>query len=363
MKRRFLAALMALLLLAGALPAGALAAKASIKLGGKLGLMRVGDETTLKPTLKNVKRKALSWTSSDAAVAVDGGKLTALAEGKAVITVSGGGARAKCGVVVLPTAVTLEAGEKRALPWGGLETYKLSDTAVATISKKGVITGKRAGEARLTVKYGKQKLTLPVRVVAQESPVSRLACAAETDQIVLVERTEGSKAVLTVHERRNGAWAQLLSADALVGKNGLGKAREGDQRTPSGTFNLTAPFGIKADPGANLPYTQVTKYHYWCGTSGSEYYNRLIDTRVIARKRTASDEYLLGIKPYYNYCLFIDYNASGEAGKGSCIFLHCTGSKKDTSGCVAVAESVMKKIIRWVKPGAKIVIREASDAA
>jgi L,D-peptidoglycan transpeptidase YkuD (ErfK/YbiS/YcfS/YnhG family) len=55
--------------------------------------------------------------------------------------------------------------------------------------------------------------------------------------------------------------------------------------------------------------------------------------------------------------MFIDYNAAGVAGKGSCIFLHCTGSNKYTAGCVAVSEAAMKKIIQWVKPGAKIVIR------
>ena len=191
----------------------------------------------------------------------------------------------------------------------------------------------------------------------EQSKAAQLDCASQTDQIVLVEYQSGSKATLSIHEKQGGTWKELYSCTAYVGKNGIGKTKEGDKRTPTGTFNLTTPFGIKADPGANLPYTQVTKYHYWCGTSGSEYYNQLIDTRVIDRARTSSDEYLISYVPEYNYCMFIDYNASGEAGKGSCIFLHCTGKNSSTGGCVAVPESVMKKIVQWVKPGAKIVIQ------
>jgi len=79
--------------------------------------------------------------------------------------------------------------------------------------------------------------------------------------------------------------------------------------------------------------------------------------RATDRKYTSSDEYLINYKGVYNYCMFIDYNAEGEAGKGSCIFLHCTESKKSTAGCIAVSEPVMKKIIQWAQPGAKIVIR------
>ena len=142
-----------------------------------------------------------------------------------------------------------------------------------------------------------------------------------------------------------------------MGRNGIGKTREGDNKTPVGTFNLNQPFGIKADPGANMDYTQVTKYHYWCGTSGSEYYNQLIDTRKVDRARTSSDEYLINYKGEYNYCMFIDYNADGEAGKGSCIFLHCKGKKASTAGCIAVDEASMIRILKWAKPGVKIVIR------
>ena len=367
-KRAICALLLAALLLA--LPTTALAAKkASIKFPAKAGLMTEGGEVALTAKLKRITAAEVVWESSDETVArVWEGKLQAVGAGCAVVTASGGGAKAKMTVVVLPAALTVGVGEKVSLPYGKVEKYKIRDKKIASVSKKGVVLGKAAGQTELLVKCGKQKLILPVTVgqaqaaEAAQSGVAALDCAAQTDQIVLVDYTGGSKAVLSVHERQNGVWKELLSCNAYVGKNGLGKTVAGDKKTPVGTYNLTTPFGIKADPGAQMTYTQVTEYHYWCGDSNSKYYNQLVDERVADRKHTSADEYLIHYKGVYNYCLFIDYNAEGTPGKGSCIFLHCTGKNKYTGGCVAIPEADMKKIVCWVRPGAKIVIREKPAA-
>ena len=367
-KRRILTALLAAALLM-ALPTGALAAKqkkVSIKFPAKVGLMLEGASATLKPKLKHIELADLAWSSSDESVLkLTGNVAQALKAGKAVVTVSGGGTTAKCGVVVLPATITVTVGEKVSLPRGGVEKYKMQNKKIAKVSKKGVVTGVKPGQTLLQVSYGSQKKKLNV-VVTNGTPISPeqsaaagLDCATQTDQIVLVDYTGGSKAKLSIHEKQDGVWKQMYECAAYVGKNGINKTKEGDKRTPTGTFNLTTPFGLKDDPGAKMPYTKVTKYHYWCGTSNSGYYNQLVDEREVDRKHTSSDEHLITYKGVYNYCLFIDYNAEGVAHKGSCIFLHCTGSRKYTAGCVAVAEDVMKKIIQWAKPGAKIVVREA----
>ncbi|MBQ8508223.1 MAG: L,D-transpeptidase family protein [Clostridia bacterium] len=360
MKLQFKSVL-AFLLIICLLPAAASAA--SIKLGGKVGFMFEGASVALTPKLKGVSGSELTWESSDEDVAmVWNGTIEAKSVGRAVISVSGGGAGAKCGVVVLPKTVEIREGESYSLPYGTVEKYKTYDKSVANISKKGLITAVGEGETKIRVSHGSQKLYVQVKVAGEDEPMAeqsraaRLDCADETSQIVLVEHEGGSRATLSIHEKKGGVWKELYSCDADLGKNGIGKTREGDNKTPTGTYNLTQPFGNKADPGANMPYTEVTKYHYWCGTSGSEYYNQLIDMRETDRKYTSSDEYLINYGSVYNYCLFIDYNADGEAGKGSCIFLHCSGSKSYTAGCIAVDEAVMKKIIQWVEPGAKIVI-------
>ncbi len=361
--KRYFSCFLVLVLILCLMPAPALAAKASISLGGNLGFLYEGGAVRLKPKLKGLDASEIEWSSSDEAVAmVSGGTISAKSAGRTVITASGGGAKARCGVVVLPKEVSVAVGETVNLPYGTKERYTMQHGDIAGIGRKGAITGKKAGSTLLRVAYGKQKLYVQITVTGEQddegeqSKAAKLDCASSASQIVLVEHQSGSKARLSIHEKRSGTWKELYACTAYVGKNGIDKAREGDKRTPSGTYNLTLPFGIKADPGANMTYTQVTKYHYWCGTSGSEYYNKPIDTRRVDRAPTASDEYLIKYAPEYNYCMFIDYNASGEAGKGSCIFLHCTGRKKYTAGCIAVPEAVMEKIVQWAQPGAKIVI-------
>ncbi len=99
--RKNLMRMLILLTVIALLPANAFAAKASISLGGKVGFMYEGSSVTLRPKLKNVSQSSLIWASSDEEVAtVFSGKITAGAAGRTVIAVSGGGARARCGVVV-----------------------------------------------------------------------------------------------------------------------------------------------------------------------------------------------------------------------------------------------------------------------
>ncbi len=348
--RAALALLAAALLLAALLPAGL------AKGAQKTGLMLEGASVTFEKWTS----PSLTWTSSDETVAVaSAGEIRALKAGRAVISATDGKRTARCGVVVLPATVHLKPGEKLSLPRAGTERYQMKNGAVASVTKKGVVTGRKAGSTVLRVRCGRQKVEVAVTVADGGSKAAALECAATAEQIVLVEYNGGSKATLSIHEKKDGAWTQLSSCKAYVGKNGIDKSVAGDKRTPTGTYNLTTPFGIKADPGAKMAYTKVTKYHYWCGASNSGYYNQLVDERAVNRKHTSSDEYLINYKGVYNYCMFIDYNAEGKAGKGSCIFLHCTGRNKYTAGCVAVSESMMKKIIQWARPGVKIVIKRA----
>lgn len=362
MKRIICALLLAALMLA--LPTGALAAKkASVKLPVKMGLMTEGGDVTLTPKLKRIAADQLTWESSDESVLqVWGGRLTAVKAGRAVVTVSGGGAKAKCGVVVLPKQVALNVGEKLTLPRGGKEKYAVQDKRIAKVSKKGVVTGVSAGQTQLTVRYAKQKVVLTVTVGANgqngNTGTSALDGLGDATQAVLVEHTGGSDATLSLYEKQDGAWQKLYDCAAYVGKNGVGKQKEGDKKTPLGVYNLTTPFGILDDPGAIIPYTKLTPYHYWCGDSSSKLYNQFVDERTSDRKHTSADEYLIEYKGEYNYAMFIDYNAEGVPHKGSAIFLHCTGKNKYTAGCVAIPEKAMRAVLLWARPGVKIVIVE-----
>lgn len=197
--------------------------------------------------------------------------------------------------------------------------------------------------------------TLPP-ALTENSFAIHLEAAKTADQIVAVQYSPDGAAMLTYHEKIGGVWKQQLSCEAIVGKNGIGKSVEGDKKTPRGTYDLTSAFGIKANPGTALPYTQVTKNHYWCCDVRSPYYNRLVDISNVRYAPSAADEHLSAIKGYYNYAIALNYNPDCVPGKGSAIFLHCTGSKTTTDGCIAIPEEILLTLLQTLKPGAKIVI-------
>lgn len=137
----------------------------------------------------NATNKAVAWKSSNTKVATvsSTGKLTAVAPGMATITCTaqdGSGKYATCKVTVKSNTevsnITLSATatsiyinnhayiKATTTPAGKAVTYASSNTSVATVSSKGVVTGKSAGSAVITVKdsAGAVKKTITIRVTA-----------------------------------------------------------------------------------------------------------------------------------------------------------------------------------------------------
>lgn len=215
---------------------------------------------------------------------------------------------------------------------------------------------KQLGYSGPTMVVNHEGETTDAPALTQDSFAASLEAAKTATQIIAVQYSKGSTATLTFHEKIDGTWRQQLSCSAIVGKNGIGKTVEGDKKTPRGTYDLTMAFGIEANPGTELPYTQLTKDHYWCCTAGSEFYNQLVNVSEVEYEPTKSDEHLKAMKGYYDYAIALNYNPDCVPGKGSAIFLHCTGSKTTTNGCIAIPEDTLKQILQVLKPGAKIVI-------
>lgn len=65
---------------------------------------------------------------------------------------------------------------------------------------------------------------------------------------------------------------------------------------------------------------------------------------------------MIDFSPMYNYGMFTDYNAAGEYGKGSAIFIHCLGPKPYTGGCVALPEEDMKYFLENSEATLKVCI-------
>ncbi len=322
-----------------------------------------GTSCTLPVEQSGITAK-LKWKSSKTSVArvSSSGKVTARKAGTAEITVRANGYKAVCKVKVVAAQLNkktlkLEAGDAGKLKVSGTSQtvrWKSSNPLVAKVSKKGKVTAIAAGTATVTATIGSSKLKCKVKVTEDKwaSLLNQYLEDGETGQLVFVKCTGGSNATVEMYKKKNGAWKQVVSCKGYIGQNGLGKTKEGDRKTPSGVYNLTGAFGIKADPGAKMSYVQVNRYLYWCGDSS--YYNQLVDIRE--KPHSCFGEHLIDYVPEYNYGMFLDYNADCVYGKGSAIFLHCTGSNAYTGGCIAVGQKNMIKIIKNAAAGAKICI-------
>ncbi|MBO4369555.1 MAG: L,D-transpeptidase family protein [Desulfovibrio sp.] len=211
------------------------------------------------------------------------------------------------------------------------------------------------GMALLAVWFWMQPGSLSPRAVGL------LSIAHNTDQLILVGGIGGSDALLSFYEKQDGVWKEIFTTKAYVGKNGLGKTREGDLKTPVGVYYFTKAFGIAPDPGCMIPYTKVNESHYWVGDSRSPLYNTFVsagDAVLFDRKES---EHIIDYTKPYQYCLNINYNEEGKAKDGSAIFLHCFSNKKYTGGCIAISAAKMQELLCHIKEDCKIGIAPIRD--
>ncbi len=190
-------------------------------------------------------------------------------------------------------------------------------------------------------------------VVADRGTPAGAVTVATAGKVITV-RTASATAtsgVLEAWERQaNNSYRRVRGPlPAWVGAQGVGTASEGSSRTPAGVFTLTESFGTAANPGTALPYRVVDGNDWWVSDVRSAYYNTYrrcvpgtcpFDERVSER---------LAI-PAYKYAVVIDYNRRPVVrGAGSAFFLHLANGRP-TAGCVAVAESDLVWLLRWLRP-------------
>jgi L,D-peptidoglycan transpeptidase YkuD (ErfK/YbiS/YcfS/YnhG family) len=159
-----------------------------------------------------------------------------------------------------------------------------------------------------------------------------------THATLRVYEVSGTKRVLVF-----GPWT------ARVGYNGVarpGRKREGDGKTPSGTYGLSFFFGVQSDLGFAFPFRHAYSYDYWDDDPSSPRYNEWVDARK--QKPGANPEPMHQV-PAYDYAAVIAYNTARVPGLGSAIFLH-VGTGTATAGCVSLPRAELIKVLRWLKP-------------
>lgn len=174
----------------------------------------------------------------------------------------------------------------------------------------------------------------------------------------LLERSPSDGATMgtvTGWARSGGSWVQTLGPwPAHLGYHGtapVGQKREGDGRTPAGTYGFSAMFGVQANPGVAYPYRVAGPQDFWDDDPTSARYNEWVTGTAQAGR---SPEPMDNPAPYA-YGAVIAYNTARTPGAGSAIFLHVsTGGS--TAGCVALPESDLLRALRWLRPSASPVL-------
>jgi L,D-peptidoglycan transpeptidase YkuD (ErfK/YbiS/YcfS/YnhG family) len=146
--------------------------------------------------------------------------------------------------------------------------------------------------------------------------------------------------------RRNivfGPWTARIGYDGFAPP---GKKREGDGRTPSGTYGFRFMFGVNRNPGVRYSYRRARAYDVWDDDPLSPLYNKWVDERTHNPGKSPEP---MDQVPAYGYAAVIAYNTARTPGLGSAIFLH-VDLAGPTAGCVSLPMRELLRLLRWLDP-------------
>jgi D-alanyl-D-alanine dipeptidase len=189
-----------------------------------------------------------------------------------------------------------------------------------------------------------------------------------TSQIILVETAKWGDLHATLNMYQySGSWNLVDSFPVNVGISGMGWGessytperikvgplkQEGDMRAPAGVFPVYDAFGEASVPDANfikLRYFATSKLLRCVDDSKSQYYNKFLIGRQVD---WASDEQMWSSNGLYKWGLVVEHNTVQITPTlGSCVFFHIwRGYLNGTSGCTAMEEPNLLKLLNWLDP-------------
>jgi len=210
--------------------------------------------------------------------------------------------------------------------------------------------GQRRAAATTAPRTTKAGTASPAEVSARFRPTAPRARAPIRQLIIITAASHGATyAKLSAYQRARGRWRRVFGPwTARIGKAGLappGGKREGDLRTPSGTYGLAFMFGTPPDPGVAFRYRQSHPYDAWDDDPASPLYNEWVDERYQDPGENPEPMDVSG----YHYGVVIAYNTARTPGLGSAIFLHVNIGTA-TTGCVTLPMGELLDVLRWLRP-------------
>ncbi|WP_411346176.1 L,D-transpeptidase family protein [Paenibacillus sp. WLX1005] len=183
-----------------------------------------------------------------------------------------------------------------------------------------------------------------------------------SEQVIIVtaDTQRSITGKLYVYEKQESGWkSQIGPIPVVLGNKGLGKTKEGDGKTPLGTYTLGTAFGSsnQAPTGLKTDYRTAGEDDYWIDTPGSPDYNSWVSYEGNPKERWSSFERLNN--PLYQYAMVINYNMNPVvSGKGSAIFMHIwRASNKPTEGCIAMSQDNLLRVMKMIDPDSNPKIR------
>lgn len=178
-------------------------------------------------------------------------------------------------------------------------------------------------------------------------------------QVISVVGVGPTDAKVDVYERTAAGWRAVAAGiPAKIGEKGMSPDHyDGSMMTPMGVYTLDFAFGTQPNPGGGLQYVQVGPNHWWDGDMKSPTYNlmQVCEKSACPFSTSLSDGTENLDIPQYAHAVVMGVNKERVPGKGGAFFLHTTDGGP-TAGCVAVADSTMVELIRWLRPGALIAL-------
>ena len=260
----------------------------SVSLNKKELSLEPGQSETLTTTVlpENATDKTVTWATSNAQVAtVENGKVTAIAEGEAVITAKAGEKEATCkvtvkmGVVAVEsvslnkTELSLELGQSETLtatvlPENATDktvTWTTSNAQVATV-ENGKVTAVNEGEAIITAKAGEKEATCKVIVKKKVIEVESISLN-KTELSLEPGKSEILTAIVLPENAtdKTVTWATSNAQVAMVENGKVTAVKEGEAviTAKAGGKEATCKVKVKKDDGVGSGGSEGFGFENW----------------------------------------------------------------------------------------------------